>query len=154
MDTKAALVNWGRWARDRFHKQHCASLEHRYRSPQEWGDWEHSIPNQVQGPLDVLSALEMQRAISRVGFQFSWALTFEYCYPWMNKWKAAAWCKVYRPERLERLTRQAEHAIANILKNRSSKAYKHGNERTGVNPDSPNGNDRPNRPGRVFLRAA
>jgi hypothetical protein len=72
----------------------------------------------------------------------------------MNKWKAAAWCRVYRPERLEKLARKAEFMVKNKLELVADVAYKHGNERTGAYPDSPNGNDRPARPGRVFLKAA
>src|SRR5258706_6330331 len=32
------LINWGRWAISHASRGHCASIEHRYRSPQCWND--------------------------------------------------------------------------------------------------------------------
>lgn len=107
------LENWGRWARDRYHKQHCMSMEHRYRSPQEWGDWENAAPGQIASPIDVLAAVETQKTIAKLGFQFAWALTFKYCYPKYDRWAAARQCKVYRPERLLKLISKAEAAVKN-----------------------------------------
>jgi hypothetical protein len=108
-----ALENWGRWARNRYHQQHCSSIEHRFKSPQEWGDWEHATPGQIPPPIDVLDAVEIQKTIGKLGFQFAWALTFKYCYPSYDKWAAARHCKVYRPERLVKLQRKAEMAVKN-----------------------------------------
>jgi hypothetical protein len=139
--TKLALENWARWARDRYHKQHCASIEHRYRSPQAWGDWETASPDPIAPPVDILQAVEVQKVIGKLGFQFSWALTFAYCYPRYDRWKAAAFCKVYRPERLAKLVKKAEHAVRNNLKLGADVEYKGDviSPRTGANPDSPLG---------------
>lgn len=122
-ELKRRLVEWGRWARDRQTRHHCNSLEHRYRSPQEWGDWENGTPNAIPSPIDSLAAIEVQKAIAKIGFQFAWALTFRYCYPNYDKWAAARFCKVYRPERLEKLTRKAELATHNQLKIVQDKCY-------------------------------
>lgn len=121
------MRNWAAWARDRYKYQHCASIEHRYKSPQDsptgWGDWENAAPGQIAMPINSLQAVEVQKHIARLGFQFAWALTFEYCYPKYDKWAAARHCKVYRPERLAKLTTKAKHAIANQLQSRKEFAY-------------------------------
>lgn len=162
-DIKSVLENWARWARDRYHKQHCASIEHRYARktrPDEtltgWGDWETSSPEAIAPPLDILQAVEVQKVIGRLGFQYAWALTFGYCYPRYDRWKAAAFCGVYRPERLARLIRKAEHMVANNLQTQSGGRYKTGvvNQRTGANPDSPSRERPATRPGLVFRKAA
>jgi hypothetical protein len=156
MDIKLALENWARWARDRYHKQHCASLEHRYRSPQAWGDWETASPDPIAPPVDILHAVEVQKVIGKLGFSYSWALTFAYCYPRYDRWKAAAFCKVYRPERLVRLVRKAENMVANRLQLQNQEAYKRDviSPRTGANPDSPIRERSASRPGLVFRKAA
>lgn len=125
------MKNWGRWARDRYHFSHCASIEHKYvrkSRPDEtktgWGDWETSPPAEPPQPaIDALQAIVVQKLIGTLGHQFAWALTFEYCYPKYDKWAAARQCKVYRPERLAKLTRKAQHAIANKLQSRKEFAY-------------------------------
>ena len=127
---RTVLENWGRWAKDRYHKQHCASLEHRYRSPQEWGDWENAAPGQSVHPIDVLDAVEVQKIIGRLGFQFAWALTFRYCYPRYDRWAAARVCKVYRPERLEKLAGKAEFAFKNLYQSRERGGYKDSKRKT------------------------
>lgn len=126
-DFETVMRNWGAWARDRYKYQHCASIEHRYKSPQDsptgWGDWENAAPGQISMPIDSLQAVEVQKHIAKLGFQFSWALTYEYCYPKYDKWAAARHCKVYRPERLAKLTTKAKHAIANRLQLRCDIGY-------------------------------
>lgn len=60
---EARLRNWGRHFRNRFHKGHCYSLEGRYRSPQEWGDWENGLPLPSPMPsVDVLDACLIEDA--------------------------------------------------------------------------------------------
>ena len=159
-----ALENWARWARDRYHRQHCASMEHRYRSPQAWGDWETASPDPISPPIDVLGAIEVQKALSRmavasasvgseIGSQYAWALTFKYCYPKYDRWAAARICKVYRPERLLKLMSKAERAVANKLQLVRDMGYIEDvipNERISI---AHQGTDR-QRQGRVFLKAA
>lgn len=131
-DLKDILKNWGRWARDKRHLNHCASLEHRYRSPQTW--W----PEDPKTECDILQAIAVQKVIARLGHDPAWALTFAYCYPGFDRWKAARHCGVYRPERLERLTRRAEFMVRNNLKikttilNESDIKQSEDIERTGV----------------------
>lgn len=155
-DLQMILANWASWARDRYHKKHCASLEHRYRSPQAWGDWETASPDPIAPPVDILQAVEVQKVIGRLGFQYAWALTFAYCYPKYDRWKAAAFCKVYRPERLLRLIRKAENMVANGLQLVPEQVYKTDviSPRTGANPDSPSRERPATRPGLVFRKAA
>lgn len=60
---EARLKNWGRHFRNRFHKGHCYSVEGRYRSPQEWGDWENGLPLPSPMPaVDVLDACLIEDA--------------------------------------------------------------------------------------------
>lgn len=77
----------------------------------------------MQQPTDVLAAVEVQKVIGHLGFQFAWALTYRYCYPSYDKWAAARHCKVYRPERLERLTSKAEMAFKNQYYRRHEVGY-------------------------------
>lgn len=37
-DADELLDKYGRWAQDRYQKQHCASIEHKYRPPAQPGD--------------------------------------------------------------------------------------------------------------------
>lgn len=166
------LENWGRWARDRYHRQHCASIEHRYtrkarldETPTGWGDWEDSAPPPPpQAPIDVLAAIRVQKVLSRmavssalvgseIGSQYAWALTFRYCYPKYDRWAAARICKVYRPERLLKLITKAERAVANQLQLITQVRYIGGcstNERISIAQQGIPAS----RQGRVFLKAA
>lgn len=159
------LTNWGRWARDKYHRQHCASMEHRYRSPQAWGDWETASPDPISPPVDVLGAFEVQKVLTRmavnsalvgseIGSQYAWALTFKYCYPKYDRWAAARICKVYRPERLLKLISKAEHAVANQLQLSARMVYIEGcnSERAPISIAQQGNHCQ--RQGRVFLKAA
>lgn len=55
-----ALVNWGRWCYERAHPSECESIEHLWRSPQEWH--EPGAPVVPGPPIDRLLALEVNRA--------------------------------------------------------------------------------------------
>ena len=52
------LVNWGNWARVKPHYHHCASIEHRYRSPQCWYPPEPRPPEP-----DLFDALAVERTM-------------------------------------------------------------------------------------------
>lgn len=107
-DLENRLRNWAAWARDRQSFSHCASLEHRYKSPQHW------YPEEPKTPVDILDAIALQKVIAGLGHDYAWALTFAYCYPGYDRWKAAAKCRVYRPERLIKLQRRAEFMVRNL----------------------------------------
>ena len=151
-----ALWNWGRWARDRYHKQHCASLENRYKSPQAWGDWESATPEQITPPVGVLDAGKVQDIISNfpedVRFGYAWALTFTYCYPKYDRWKAARFLGVWRPERLKRLAHRASIVVLRGLSTVEDMRYK-DSQRTSVISVAHRENTA-RRQGRVFLKAA
>lgn len=52
------LTNWARWARDHNGSiGHCASIEHRYRSPQHW--W----PEDARIEVDLADALAVEREV-------------------------------------------------------------------------------------------
>jgi len=72
IDIEALLRNWAAWVRVHPHLSHCASLEHRYRSPQHW--W----PEAPKLTVDVLSALAVERAIGEVPAQHRAALIWHY----------------------------------------------------------------------------
>ncbi len=58
------LLNWGNWSRRRAcGPQHCASIEHRYRSPQCWYSPEPRIL------IDELDAWQLEQAIVRLPMQ-------------------------------------------------------------------------------------
>lgn len=150
-----ALVNWGQWARDRHHKQHCASLESRYRPPRGVElEWETAAPPPPPFYIDILAAVALQKQISKLGFQYAWALTFAYCYPKFNRHKAAAFCKVYTPAKLLALQKQARIMLANLT-NRSERkeGYKLATSTEQSVQIAREGHESP-RQGRVFLKAA
>lgn len=167
------LTNWGRWAADRYRSQHCASMEHRYRRksrpdelPTGWGDWLTAPPAAAPRPgIDVLAAIEVQKILARmaegssrvgsdVGSQYAWALTFKYCYPKFDRWAAARICKVYRPERLLRLTTKAEWAVANQLQLIAGVRYISASNSERAPISIAQQGIMASRQGRVFLKAA
>lgn len=54
------LINWGRCQRDRARWSHCASIEHRWRSPQCWDPMEPKPDN------DLLDAILVEKAWVRL----------------------------------------------------------------------------------------
>ena len=68
------LAQYGRWAMDRFRRQHCGSLEHRYVAPRD-------VDNRRE-PRELLmpdfSAIDVQRALNDVPLQYRRVLQAEY----------------------------------------------------------------------------
>lgn len=122
-----SLTNWGLWAKDKYHKQHCASLEHHFRPPRGVEiEWETAAAPAPPFVLDILGAEGMQDVIGPLGFNYAWALTFKYCYPGFSRWKAAEFCGVYTPEKLHGLVKQARYLVAQATNHSESKAaYKY-----------------------------
>lgn len=54
------LENWGKWCRELYEPGHCASIESRYRSPQQWHDL--GAPQAPARPVDRDAALNVNRA--------------------------------------------------------------------------------------------
>jgi hypothetical protein len=54
------LENWGKWCRELYEQGHCASVESRYRSPQQWHDL--GAPQSPPRPVDRDAALAVNRA--------------------------------------------------------------------------------------------
>lgn len=61
-DLEAIFRNWARWVRDRgYRKQHCYSIEGRYRSPQHWNPPEPRPPE-----VDIFQALKVEKIVIRL----------------------------------------------------------------------------------------
>lgn len=68
------LAQYGRWAMDRFRRQHCGSLEHRYVAPRD-----AEVRREPREPLmPDFSAIEVQRALNDVPLQYRRVLQAEY----------------------------------------------------------------------------
>lgn len=68
------LAKYGRWAMDRFKKQHCASVEHRYRPPP-------SVDADREAPEALIAdfrAMDVQRALNEVPLQYRRVLQAQY----------------------------------------------------------------------------
>ena len=59
-ELELALENWGRWCFEKAAQGHCMSIEHRWRSPQQWYDL--GEPKAPSLPIDPLLALAVNRA--------------------------------------------------------------------------------------------
>jgi len=59
-DLDALLANWAAWCRERSSRGQCASIEHLWRSPQEW--YTPGAPAMARVPVDSLAALEVNKA--------------------------------------------------------------------------------------------
>jgi len=68
------LTSYGRWAMDRWKKQHCASIEHRYVPPRD--SETRREPREVLMPD--FSAIDVQRTLLRVPLQYGRVLQAEY----------------------------------------------------------------------------
>ena len=66
------LTKYGRWAMDRFRKQHCASAEHKYRPPTLPGD------EQPETLMADFKAIDVQRALILVPVQYRRVLQAQY----------------------------------------------------------------------------
>lgn len=61
-DLESIFRNWARWVRDRsFRKQHCFSIEGRYRSPQHWNP-----PEPKPAEVDWQLALKVEKIVVRL----------------------------------------------------------------------------------------
>jgi len=60
MELEKRLINWGRCQRDRARWSHCASIEHRWRSPQCWD------PSEPKPDNDLLDAFLVEKAWVRM----------------------------------------------------------------------------------------
>jgi hypothetical protein len=68
------LAKYGRWAMDRFKKQHCASAEHKYRPPPSFDNRDEPME-----PLMAdFSAMDVQRALQAVPLQYRRVLQAQY----------------------------------------------------------------------------
>lgn len=117
------LRNWGAVMRDRRRQNHCASIEHRYRSPQWWH------PPEPKPTLDVLDAYFVQDVIaeevqaSRLTVSQVRALHYAYIEPWADRWKAAVRCRVFTPRKLEESTKVARNLVLNALKRKQMERH-------------------------------
>jgi hypothetical protein len=58
VDIQQRLINWGRWCREGMSYGHCASIEHRYQSPQCW------YPPEAKPPiLDIHDGRKVELAV-------------------------------------------------------------------------------------------
>ena len=64
------LAQYGRWAQDRYKKQHCASIEHRYQSPDLEPRPEPFVPD--------FHAMDVQRTLNLVPLQYRRVLHAQY----------------------------------------------------------------------------
>lgn len=66
------LHKYGQWAQDRFQKQHCASIEHKYRAPKQYEE------EPMQGFIADFHAIDVQRTLNLVPLQYRRVLHAQY----------------------------------------------------------------------------
>jgi len=75
-DLEEIFINWARWAKNRSHrKQHCFSIEGRYRSPQTWHPPEPKPPE-----IDLWEALKVEKAVVGLPKKYRILITGHYVY--------------------------------------------------------------------------
>lgn len=67
-----ALGNWARWSRERRGQGHCASIEHRFRTPN------HFHPPSPNPSIDVFSALIVEREMRQLPREHRLAVIYHY----------------------------------------------------------------------------
>jgi hypothetical protein len=67
------LYQYGCWAQDRYKKQHCASIEHKYRAPPMWSEDEPMEPF-----IADFRAMDVQRTLNLVPIQYRRVLHASY----------------------------------------------------------------------------
>ena len=122
------LENWGAWVRSGELKGgHCASIEHRYRSPQTW------YPPEPLPCIDVLDAQAVQDAISGavqakyITTDESRALLYHHGWKFVNRHRAAKRCGVRTPEELIRCAEIAQNLLRKWITRHSWDSYHHPN---------------------------
>lgn len=105
-DTDERLREWAYYFRDQKFREHCRSIEHRFRrssddaDPDGWGD-EEAAPSVRPGAAYTLrSALSTHEAIMGLDRIYKWALTYAYCYPGLPKFVVLRCMKKYCGRRL------------------------------------------------------
>ena len=77
--------NWARWCKDKDRANgHCASIEHRYRSPQ-WGHWD-TTPPAIQGNVDLLDAYYMEDLMRLLHWRQKEIIRLKYVKGWKDHW--------------------------------------------------------------------
>jgi hypothetical protein len=104
--TDDRLREWAYFFRDRGFREHCRSIEHRFRAQSEdfasegWGDEEAAPSVRPARSYELLRALETHAAIQQLDRIYKWALTYFYCYPGLPKFVVLRCMRKYTGHRL------------------------------------------------------
>ena len=123
MKLNERLENWGRWARDRKRYSHCASIEHRYNSPQTWHPPEAKVLIDVRDAEFVQDMIAWALDRNLMKPNQSRALKYVFIEPGYNRWKAAAKCGVYTIKRFEILAHESKVLLCDVLELRTGVHY-------------------------------
>ena len=104
--TDERLREWGHFFRDHKFREHCRSIERRFRAQSEdyaregWGDDEAAPSIKPGASYTLRSALLTHEAICQLDRIYKWALTYGYCYPSLPKFVVLRCMKKYTGRRL------------------------------------------------------
>ena len=105
-DVDERLREWGYFFRDHKFREHCRSIEHRFRAQSEdfaregWGDDEAAPSVSVARSYSLRQALDTHEAIQQLDRIYKWALTYGYCYPSLPKFVVLRCMKKFTGRRL------------------------------------------------------
>lgn len=121
--THLRLVEWGRWGRTKPAYGHCASIEHRYRSPQCW------YPPEARPPEpDLWAAVAVEKTMRHLPEDHRKALVF--CYVRQMR-PEMCWQRLkLRPYLLGERMRRARLMVRNLLFNRATDGIMHSDNST------------------------
>jgi hypothetical protein len=105
-DTDELLREWGYYFRDRKFREHCRSIEHRFRrssddaDPEGWGDEEAAPKMQPARSYMLSRAISTHEVIMALDRIYKWAITYHYCYPGLPKFVVLRCMRKYTGRRL------------------------------------------------------
>ena len=100
------LREWAFFYRDHKRRNHCKSIEHRYKrvsddfAKEGWGDDEAAPESRPERAYRLLRAVLTHQAIMQTSKSHRWILTYAYCYPSLPKFVVLRAIKKWTGRRL------------------------------------------------------
>jgi hypothetical protein len=104
--TDEFLREWAHFFRDHKFREHCRSIEHRYKPHSDdyalegWGDDEAAPSVKPGASYSLRRALTTHEAIRKLDRIYAWSITYAYCYPHLPRFVVLRCMKKYTGRRL------------------------------------------------------
>jgi hypothetical protein len=96
------LKAWAHYFKDRHKYSSCGSIEKLFRATSdvcESEGWGEPSPPVIAPVLDLHSVLQAHCAVQALPKSYKWAITYAFCYPYLERWRVLKLMKKYTGRR-------------------------------------------------------